>query len=258
MQEINATLAQQEIKDYAGLDSVNSMIKLYQESRMSLSDLHSQPRAIPSDLRASILSDERIILPPPLTESQPLYDSIVGRTSLRFYSEQTLSAEQVATMLYSASLGDRQDWPEEIEAGLDLRLLLVAWRVEGIAPAVYQYELEQHTLVAVGPAPDQKTEGTNIVLQTEFADAPVIVIITGNLAAASRRHGPWGHRQLLLRAGSAGHRLWFASLGVGLVGTVFAGFLPRAAQRIAGINGYTTASLLAYSTGYLHSQYILK
>ncbi|HYE73791.1 MAG TPA: hypothetical protein VEF04_10680, partial [Blastocatellia bacterium] len=72
---------------------------------------------------------------------------------------------------------------------------------------------------------------------------------TGNLAAACARYGSWGHRQLLLRTGAAGQRLWLSSIGVGLAGTVFAGFLPRAANRFAGLDGYLQASLLAFAVG---------
>src|SRR4029450_9966494 len=92
---------------------------------------------------------------------------------------------------------------------------------------------------------------TSLALQAEFAGAPVLIFVTGNLAAACERYGSWGHRQLLLRAGAAGQRLWLASIGVGLAGTVFAGFLPRAANRFAGVDGYLQASLLAYSVGNL-------
>lgn len=246
-----------DIRSYEALDALSIMIDLYRASRRNLSDLRAARPEVPDELRTHAPANRQMIaLPAPLRQSQPLAESLLARTSIRFYDKQAVGLEQVATILHTASSGDRRDWRAESEAGVDLQMLLVAWRVVDLAPAVYRYEPVEHALSFVGPAPDQQTEGTDLVLQTEFADAPIIVFLTGNLAAASARHGAWGHRQLLLRAGSAGHRLWLASLGVGLVGTVFAGFLPRAAQRIAGVDGYTNASLLAYSAGYLHPNYI--
>lgn len=246
-----------DIKSYKSLDALSIMIDLYRASRRSVSDLRAARPELPGEPRIHAPANRQVIaLPAPLQQSQPLSESLRARASIRFYAKQAIGLEQVATILYTASSGDRQDWQAESEAGVELQLLVVAWRVENLVPAVYRYEPDEHALSFVGSAPDQQTEGRDLVLQTEFADAPIIIFLTGNLAAASARHGAWGHRQLLLRAGSAGHRLWLASIGVGLVGTVFAGFLPRAAHRIAGVDGYTNASLLAYSAGYLHPNYI--
>jgi SagB-type dehydrogenase family enzyme len=133
---------------------------------------------------------------------------------------------------------------------MELQFFVVAWRVENMAPAVYRYEADRHCLSFIRPAPDSQTQGKEMVLQTEFASAPLVVLITGNLAAATAIQGTQGYRQLLLRAGSAGQRMWLASVAMGLGGTVFAGFLPRAAHNLAGIDGYRLAGLLAYATGH--------
>ena len=244
-----------DIRHYTALDPTNILLKLYRESRRSRADIAREPCEVGEQLLYHPQPGSCVELPAPLAESRPLEEVMVERTSLRFYSEQDVELAQVGTILQVANAGDEQDWSQEIAAGVTLHLLVVAWRVQGLTPAVYRYAAASHALEYVGPAPNQQTEGIDLVLQTEFADAPVIVLITGNLAAACERHGAWGHRQMLLRAGAAGHRLWLASLGVGLVGTVFAGFLPRAAHRVAGVDGYRNAGLFAYSAGHLHPNY---
>jgi len=232
-------------------DPMDVMIRLYRESRRRAADLSAAPGAAADNLRAraDAARGNWVALPPPLEQSQALSRSLHDRTAIRFYDPAPVGAAQLGTILRAASAGDRQDWGGEDEAGVGLQFLVVAWRVAGVEPAVYRYQPHDHTLDRLGPAPDQQ-EATSLALQTEFAGAPVIVFMTGNLAAACTRHGGWGHRQLLLRAGAAGQRLWLASLGVGLVGTVFAGFLPRAAHRFTGVDGNLEASLLAYSTGH--------
>ena len=145
---------------------------------------------------------------------------------------------------------DAQDWTLENEAGNPLDFYLVAWRVKDLEPNVYRYDPVKHVLLEVGAAPQEKAQRETLFLQTEFAEAPLIILIAGNLAAACARHGSWGHRQLLLRAGSAGQALWLASVSMGLVGTVFAGFIGSAAREMAGVDGYKKASLLAFSVGY--------
>ncbi len=241
---------QSDIASFESLNPADVMVRLYRESRLNSAHLSAEPRLVPDDLCAHTASPEvrRVALPPPGAESQALSQSVIERTAIRFYDRAPISPAQLGAILQAASGGDRRDWPQEEEAGVSLQFLVVAWRVEGIIPALYRYDPRTHELAHIGPAPTPE-EGAGLVLQTEFADAPVIVFITGALAAACARYGSWGHRQLLLRAGAAGHRLWMASIGVGLVGTVFAGFLPRAANRIAGADGNLQASLLAYSAG---------
>ncbi len=253
--DINRPESRPDIRTYTSLNPGNILLKLYEESRRNRADITCTPPKVEEDLLYRPDPGPRIALPAPLTSSRALEDVMMERTSLRFYAEKPVELEQIATILNVASAGDEQDWSQEIAAGVTLHLLLVAWCVKDLAPAIYRYVPGAHQLAYVASAPDQRTEGTGLVLQTEFADAPAIVLITGNLAAASARHGAWGHRQLLLRAGSAGQRLWLSSLGIGLVGTVFAGFLPRAAHRAVGVDGYRNAGLFAYATGHLHSDY---
>jgi nitroreductase len=88
-----------------------------------------------------------------------------------------------------------------------------------------------------------------LFVQPEFASAPVIIWIAGNLAAACARLGALGHRLLLLRAGLAGHRLWTAALAMGLSGGITAGVVSGAAREQFGLDGYRQVSLLAFATG---------
>jgi hypothetical protein len=234
------------------LEPMELMLKLYEESRRAPAYLTHDEDGSAKSSSGLFWSPERnrLSLPAPEVRSKPVHEAVVERTSIRHYAQRPVTQVQLATLLKTASEGDIVDWPDEAEAGMRLHFLVVAWRLEGITPAVYGYESSTHTLVQLGPSPDQRTEAVNMVLQVEFADAPVIILTVGDLARASALYGGWGHRQLLLRAGTAGQRLWLASIGLGLVGTVFAGFLQRAARRIAGVDGYRNAALFAYSTGH--------
>jgi nitroreductase len=172
-----------------------------------------------------------------------------NRRAVRAYKKQSISEKKLSTMLKAAIEGDDADWPST-EYRAKVELLVVAWRVEGLPQGIYRYVPASYSLALVGAAPNQEAGGRDLVLQTEFADAAAIVLVTGELGAAVKQHGPWGHRNLLVRAGAAGYRLWLAALAMGLSGTVFAGLLPRAAQRLAGLDGYRRAGLFAYAVGY--------
>lgn len=235
---------------HLAIDAHDAMTRLYRESRRGALSQSPAPADVPSHLRLAHVDNGaiRIALPAPLAASHGLQRSLNARASVRTFGEGAIDLAQLATILRVAIDGDRIDWPGEAEAGVDLQLTVVAWRVDGLEPGVWRYEPGTHALARVGRAP-RADEASALTLQLEFTTAPALIFITGSLAAACARHGSWGHRQLLLRGGAAGERLWIAALGIGLTGSVFAGFLPRAAREFAGIDGYLQASLLAFAVG---------
>jgi nitroreductase len=233
---------------FALTDPLDLAMKLCRESRVQH---RAQPVAASAPARNHTSgATASVPLPAPRLRSRALDETVLARRAVRFYAPDPVSADVLATLLNAAARGDREEWPAENHAGVALRLIVVAWRVVGIAPAIYEYQPDPHALSRIGPAPDPLNDAKDLVLQTEFAHSPLIILIAGNLAAASTRYGAWGHRQLLMRGGAAGQRLWLTTVALGLAGTVFAGFLPHAAHRAAKIDGYRNAGLLAYSCGH--------
>jgi nitroreductase len=152
-------------------------------------------------------------------------------------------------MLHHAHEGDLVDWPLEHTEGQALTFLAIASRVQGVEPGVYAYVHHAHTLAVAKPVIAFE-KMIDLFVQLEFASAPVIIWISGNLAAACARHGAFGHRQLLLRAGAAANRLWMAAMAMDLEGCIVAGVVPGAARQQLGLDGYRYASLIAFAAGY--------
>jgi nitroreductase len=190
----------------------------------------------------------RISLPDALTESRPFCDVLRERQAVRRYNPLPIDRRALGTLLRAAEHGDGVDWPRE-QYDARLQYLIVAWRVADTPPAIYLYEPGAHSLARLASAPCPDVEGPDLVLQPEFARASAIVLIIGALATALAQHGSRGHQMLLLRAGAAAQRMWLASIAGGLEGTVFAGFLPRATQRLTGVDGFRRAALFAYAMG---------
>lgn len=229
--------------------------QLYRESCRSASDIQQMRNRSPEEQleHPGYPEVQQILLPLPpplLSGGVSLQETLQARASERFYAATPVPLSSLSTLLYHASKGDRRDWSRMQAAFLDLQFCLVAWRVEGLMPAVYQYHAQGHALQKIHDVPGQPEEAENLVLQREFAYAPVLLFILGNLSFACATNGARGHRELLLRAGAAGQRLWFAALGQKLVGTVFAGFLAQAGQKYLQADGYTRLNLLAFACGY--------
>ncbi len=233
------------------LESMELMARLYEQSRRTSSDV---PRQIEVRESVAVASDVVALPAPPEADGVAVADALSSRIATRFWRREDVPLAAIGQMLWAAYANDAQEWPDEIAARLPMEFTVVAWRVEGLERGVYRYVPGCHALRRIGNAPQSQAEREELVLQVEFTEAPFVVLITGNLSAACERHGAWGHRQLLMRSGAAGHRMWLAALGLGLVGTVFAGFIGTAARDLAGVDGYSNANLLAFSAGYEVSQ----
>lgn len=223
---------------------------VYQDSRIKEDELPAVPNKVPAALLDPPASANRIVSLPPIANGGLLLGDVVARRrSVRRYTAEPIGATEFSTMLVSAHQHDARDWPAEHSAGLPLTFAVFAWRTEDFEPGVYLYEPEQNGLRFLENAPTEEHR-TRLFLQEELAVAPAVIWIFGNLAAACARHGALGHRQLLLRAGAAAHRLWMAGVSLGVGGCLMGGVIPGEARRQFGFDGYKRASLLALALGY--------
>jgi SagB-type dehydrogenase family enzyme len=191
---------------------------------------------------------QRVALPQPPTVGIDLATVLRSRTSVRNYSDETVPLEAVAAILMAAARVDSRNWHAQQTEGIRLSLLLVAWRLDGLAAGTYIYADDSHELLLVGPALPQ-SEAQELVLQQEFARAAALLIILGDMAEAIEREGSHGYRQLLLRAGAAAHSADLAAMSVGLAGCFTAGLLVRAVEALAGIDGCHQSTLFALAVG---------
>jgi len=242
------------IRQFCDRSVQNVFEMLFRESRIQEHALCVPPFEIPRELRN--VHEQRLLvkpLPPPGQGGRSVTEILTERTSVRHYASNRVSLDQIGSMLYCAHVGDLADWPQEHAEGQALSFLVLASRVQELSPGVYAYTPGQHALGLLRPAlaVDKMVE---LFVQPEFSSAPVVMWIAGNLAAACARHGAFGHRQLLLRAGAASNRLWAAAMGMGLVGCIVAGVVPGAARQHLGLDGYQHASLIAFSAGNCETQ----
>jgi SagB-type dehydrogenase family enzyme len=232
--------------EFAGMELNELTAMLLDEGRTLEGDPRSYQYPTLRQLPSESGKPATIRLPKPLRALTTLEGVLGKRRSIRQYSQRPVEVDVLATVLHGALSADAV-WPEEYRHS-DLAYYVLARQVAGIAPGLYRYHAETHGLSREGP-PLLRDHMLDLLVQAEFADVPVLIWITGNLAAACAGEGARGHRQLLLRAGAAGHRLWMAALSLGLSGCLVAGVVPGAARRLLGFDGYLTASLLAFAMG---------
>jgi hypothetical protein len=230
-------------------DRLGLLERLLTDTRLDADSARRPRTPVPMELRRAPEDGPLTALPPPAIPRAALGDVLPQRSSTRDYATTPLPSADLSAIFAEADLMDARGWPDERAAGVDLGLYCAAWRVSGVDTGLYRYLPQRCGLVRVASLPDGP-QAEELVLQREFAHAPALLVITGNLAGALARHGSHGHRLLLTRAGAAGHAAWLASLRLHLVGTVFAGLLPHVLRERAGADGYHRAALFAFAVGH--------
>lgn len=244
------------VGDFSGLRLREVFEMLYKESRQKSAQIGSNSSHFNSVSHNT--QDEKVTnipLPPRSYGGRQVEDVLLERTSVRRYTSHAISLVALSTMLACAQQGDENDWPLESNAGRPLTFFCLAWRIEGLASGIYIFEHKSHSLSRRKTALSG-AETAQLFLEPQLATAPLMIWITGNLAAACAAHGGFGHRQLLLRAGAAGERFWMAALAMRLAGAVISGIIPGAGRQFLGLDGYTSASLLGFLWDMQHNSLV--
>ncbi|MEV6318452.1 hypothetical protein [Streptomyces sp. NPDC051776] len=210
-----------------------------------------QPHAVPDrELRTEPHTEPHTmdaappVLPPALP-GDPV-GALRSRTAVRQWARGPFDGERLLRALRYAVEQDGQLWaPAFPELPAPVAAVL-AQRVRGVPAGYHHFDPSTGALV---PQPYDPPPMRDLVLQLEFAEAPVVIVVLGDLAAAVDRRGVHGHRLLLARGAAFAHAVWLAGLSEGAAGTVFAGVLSSAGRTELGIDGFRRAQLLGLALG---------
>ncbi|MEV6520444.1 nitroreductase family protein [Longispora sp. NPDC051575] len=173
-----------------------------------------------------------------------LAEVLTHRRAIRHFRAEPVDLATLLGAVADGMAADRARWPGEHP----LIPVLVAQHVAGLPPAVYRLDPGGATATPV-MALAGRAAYEELTLQKEFATAGAIVSLLGDLDAADSAHGGAGYRTLMTRAGGAGYQMWLSAISHGLVGSVFAGFLPAAVRTPLRCDGVTRHQLFALAVG---------
>jgi len=189
---------------------------------LSLSILHNHAGLIEEQQEMS----EKIKLPEPCNTSNTSVETALSqRRSIRAYSRDKLTIEEVSQLLWSAQ-GITAPWggrtAPSAGALYPLELYLVVGDVEGIDKGVYRYRSGKHELEKVTDG-DIRAELADAALGQECVrDAAIDIVFTAVYERTTRKYGERGIRYAHMEAGHAAQNVYLQAVSLD-IGTVVIG-----------------------------------
>ncbi|MFP4640808.1 MAG: SagB/ThcOx family dehydrogenase [Dehalococcoidia bacterium] len=184
-------------------------------SPLSVSDSAPEP---PSKTPISTVE-----LPDPRQDSEvSLEEALVGRRSVREYTGEPLTLEEVAQLVWSAQ-GITAEWggrtAPSAGALYPLEVYVVVGNVEGLDDGLYRYAPEEHGL-ALLVKDDLQDELAEAALDQEWVKKGAIdIVISAVYRRTTQKYGERGVRYARMEAGHAAQNLYLqtTALDLGMV-----------------------------------------
>ncbi|MGB2728809.1 MAG: SagB/ThcOx family dehydrogenase [Halobacteriota archaeon] len=180
---------------------------------------------------------ERIKLPEPsYTSNVSVEEALSKRRSIRAYSGESLTVEEVSQLLWAAqgitSPGGGRTAPSA-GALYPLELYLVVGDVEGIDKGVYRYiPGEEHDLEKVKEG-DVRAELADAALGQECVnDAAIDIVFTAVYERTTWKYGERGIRYVHIEAGHAAQNVYLQAVSLDLGTVVIGAFIDSEVKKI--------------------------
>ncbi len=162
-------------------------------------------------------------LPPPDTVGgMTVEQALLHRRSVRTYTEDPLSLNQLSQILWSAQgITSPRGFRTAPSAGATFPMVVyaVVGNVEGLPCGVYRYLPQDHSIQMVIQG-DLRVDLSKAALGQEWVEnAPVVLVLSAIPSRTSRRYGGRAMRYIYIEAGHIGQNIYLqcASLGLGTV-----------------------------------------
>lgn len=170
------------------------------------------------------------------------------RQSHRFYDGRPVRADILTAALQRAVQYDSDVWGTDPENGTGLQIVVAALNLDGLPPALYRFDAAAASYTPLAPL--DHAQVAQMVLQMEYADAPVIIATMGSLSRSLESWGDHGERALNQRAAHFSYTALLTANAYGVDGSVFAGFLPSGLSQSLVADGYHLGQVFALALGH--------
>lgn len=197
---------------------------------------------------------ERIALPDPRGyQGLSLEEAIEARRSVRSYSGEVLSTEELSRLLHAAQgvTAQTRGFRAAPSAGAlyPIELYAVVHDVADLESGIYHYAVREHELELV-EAGDFRAAVTGAgLLQSFLGQADVCFILSAVFQRTRWRYRERTYRYVMLEAGHIGQNLYLAATSMGLGACAVGAFLDGEFNDLLDLDGKEEAVLYVISVG---------
>jgi SagB-type dehydrogenase family enzyme len=175
---------------------------------------------------------------PRLSSKTSVEEALSKRRSVRDYSADSLSMDEISQLLWSAQ-GITVKWggrtAPSAGALYPLEIYIVAGEVKGLRPGLYHYDPGKHIITkkADGDLREKLTEAS--LYQDEITKAPATFVITAVYERTMKKYTERGIQYVHMEVGAAAENIYLQAETLNL-GTVFIGaFEDEKVKKVLGI-----------------------
>lgn len=200
---------------------------------------------------------DRIDLPPPPKEGgKGFWNVIWERASIREYSEDTLTIDEIACLLWACQgiTRERGEWQfraaPSAGALYPIETYVAINRGEELVPGLYHYEVRHHRLAflqeesAIGMALTRAALG-----QTMCNRAAIVVVWTAVVSRSVRKYGERAYRYIYMDAGHVGENLYLAATAMDLACCAVGAFFDDEVNAVLGLDGRDETAVYMATVG---------
>ncbi|HEY0755350.1 MAG TPA: SagB/ThcOx family dehydrogenase [Ktedonobacteraceae bacterium] len=249
------------------------------EPAYSLADLYHLNTKLVNSLRPVSLTDEelstgvwglhskqfssaqKIALPATCPEpSISLSQAIRARHSTREWQEKALSQEQLSTLLRLGAgivrfgeLGGRPAYYHGAPSGggrYPLEIYPVVFRVDGLEPGVYHYNVLEHALDVLYLDSEIVSSLLKSTVYPDYVEgAGVVFLMTAVFERTTLKYSDRGYRYILLEAGHVAQNICLVAEGLELGSLCLAGFYEQSIEQLLWIDGFSESLVYVVTLG---------
>ena len=201
-------------------------------------------------------SDKPIIkLPPATFKGIPLEEAIKKRRSIRNYSNNPLTLEELSQILFSAQgitgeyAGTYLRAAPSAGALYPFEIYLIVQNVSQLEKGIYHYNVRKHALefIKEGDFKDELFKAG--LFQEMFLQAPVTLVYTAIFKRTTHKYGERGYRYIYIEAGHIAQNVSLQCVSIGLVSCVVGAFFDDMINKLIGIDGKEEAVIYLHTIG---------
>ncbi len=183
-----------------------------------------------------------IILPKPsFAGRKSVEEAIKARRTIRHFKARGLSLEQLSQLLWAAYgiTAENELFKSVPSAGalypLDIWAAVGEKGVEGLAAGVYHYLPKGHRLTQIKVGDIREDIARASLYQNWMAEAPVVIVITGEYERCTRKYRDRGVPYTYIEAGHVGQNIFLQCEALGLGAGIVGAFYNDPIRQVLGI-----------------------